>query len=129
MVRIIQASHRCAEQFTLYSKLCKSNQSIYSSQLWNDLSVAAANTQFVVSVKSTANKTGSGLTPRHHSPVVAHGNEMDLLFNILDWLQLYCRHHIATRFKRHVTLQWNANLKGVRLIHNRNDSGTRINAC
>lgn len=48
------------------------------------ISVVAANTQFVVSVKSTANKTGGGLTPYHHSPVVTHGNEMDLLFNILD---------------------------------------------
>lgn len=43
----------------------------------------------------------------HHSPVVVHGNEMDLLFNILGWLQLYARHakrrpHIpASRLKQH----------------------------
>lgn len=29
---------------------------------WNDLSAAAANTQFVVGVKSTANKTVGGCT-------------------------------------------------------------------
>lgn len=69
------------EQFMLYSKLCKSNQSIYSSRFWNDLPAVVANTQFVLDVKSTANKTARA--PRHHSPVVARDNEMDLLLNIL----------------------------------------------
>lgn len=41
----------------------------------------------------------AALAPRHHSPVVAHGNEMDPLFNILDWLQL-CRRPIGGTSRR-----------------------------